>query len=1084
MPEKLNQVDVVTASAGTGKTYRLTTEVREAISSGTPAASVLATTFTNRAAAELVGRTRAMLVEAGQRREAELVLGGRFGTVNSVFGALLREFSFESGRSPVVEVVPEERAQSLFRVAADKTIGDFADRLQPIAERFGYIEGGGKAERFGYIEGGRKDVSWRDLVLQVVALARANGIEPEALAESRDRSWQGLSALLEAPRKGETADSLDKALSAAVKSAIKSLGAGDGTNATTTALDRLREIGTALAGVRGITWQQWAQLTKLKAAKASDPLLAPVRATASDHVRHPRLRGDLEAMIGGVFDCAAEALVDYRAHKLERGLVDFSDQEAEALRLLARPEVAHVLRQRLKLALVDEFQDTSPIQLALFLRIANIADRSFWVGDPKQSIYGFRGSDPELMSAVAARIAQESGGKQEALSTSYRARPSLLQLFNDIFVPAFKPQGILRPQAECRDAARIDAPGQGGSLAVWHVTGSNKEKRAAALAVGVRRMLEAPDSWLIVPKGETVPRPIRGEDIAILCRTSDTCRSVAAALEAAGLQVALGRSGLLQSAECALALACLRTLADPADTLALAEIAHLIGAHSKGTQPEWLATVVERPEGTAWLRDAPIAKALDVLRPTLLSMTPAEALDAAIGAAAIAALAASWGQPTERLANLDELRAQATAYEEDRRQSRQPATLGGLVSWLQEAEAEKPASSDQQAIVVSTYHAAKGLEWPATILFELDFARGARLFDQVMAEGTTQDLDLQDPLQGRWLRFWPWPYSAQKQDVGLDARANQSETGQLATKRAARENIRLLYVAMTRARDYLILAVDRPKTESKAAALEALRDSNNDAVLTLPLPQGEQERLRVGSIEHDCRVWTLEEAASDDVKVEAHPVYDAASAQLSGPKSYLPYRVRPSGIEVPGAVEGASPTRPISETVSLGSRLTLIGSPDMTCLGDAVHSFLAVDSVDRDQSRRLDIADRLLTRWGVSGALSPQDVVTAADRLWSFCSQKWPGARLLREWPVNGSVGLQRAQGRIDLIVEADAGVIIIDHKTYPGRPETWEARVASYAPQIDLYGRLASDAAGKPVTGLYVHLPIAGTLLRIGSRA
>ena len=1065
---KLGPVRVVTASAGTGKTHRLVTEVRDAIThkTQTPAAAILATTFTTRAAAELVSRARALLVEGGKLYEAEQLLSGRFGTVNSVFGALLREFAFEGGRSPVTEVIPEERAKLLFRMAADRAIGEHADRLQPVAERLGYAGQG------------RRGIAWPDLVSQVISLARANGIAPEGLDESRDRSWAGLSSLLETPRKGETADSLDRALADAVAEAIKAIGAGDGTKVTNEALLELREASPTLTARRSLAWQQWAKLAKIKAAKASNPLLEDVRTTAAAHARHPRLREDVETMIRGIFDCAAEALAAYGHFKLERGLVDFADQEAEALRLLDRPDVARILAQRLELALVDEFQDTSPIQLALFLRLAHIVKRSLWVGDPKQSIYGFRGADPELMSAVAGRIATASGGAGETISTSYRSRPALLDLFNDIFVPAFQRQGIPREQAECSKAYRADAAGQSTPLAVWHVGGSNKARRAAALAEGVRRMMAEPESWTIVPKGQATVRPVREGDVAILCRTGDTCTEVAAALESAGLEVALGRDGLLDSAECALALAALRWLADRSDTLALAEIAHLTGSGSAAEQPSWFETVLSEEDGVGRLRAATIPADLEKNRPSLLSMTPSEALDAAIESAGIAGRVAAWGNASQRYANLDALRVLARDYEEDCRQSRRPATAGGLVDWLGESGAEKPASDDERAVVVSTYHGAKGLEWPVTILFQLDMSGRPRLFDQVVAEGAPGGVNLEDPLAGRWLRLWPWPYGEQKKDVGLDTRAAQSEVGQAAAKRGSEEEVRLLYVAMTRARDYLVLAVDNGRNGPKAAALDGLLD--RDGVPLMKLPTAEGNPLKVESVDHACRVWTLAAASAEEVPATGSrpSTYDIVPALPGSVAVHPAYRFRPSD-----AIEDGIGKAKIVERISLGARLALTGSPDMTALGDAVHGFLAADASRRDSVERLGLAERLMSRWGVGGSLSPADVVAAADRLWSFCSTQWPGAKILREWPISGQVGLQRVRGRIDLMIDTPAGLIIIDHKTYPGRPETWGDKVVGYAPQLELYARLCAMATNRPVASLFVHLPVGGVILKVSKR-
>ncbi len=93
--------------------------------------------------------------------------------------------------------------------------------------------------------------------------------------------------------------------------------------------------------------------------------------------------------------------------KTQKGLIDFVDQEQRLFQLLDHPTVEETLREELQLLMVDEFQDTSPIQLALFLKLSRLADQVIWVGDIKQSIYGFRGSDPTLMTAVVNRVVED-----------------------------------------------------------------------------------------------------------------------------------------------------------------------------------------------------------------------------------------------------------------------------------------------------------------------------------------------------------------------------------------------------------------------------------------------------------------------------------------------------------------------------------------------------------------------------------------------------------------------------------------------------------------------------------------------------
>lgn len=376
-------------------------------------------------------------------------------------------------------------------------------------------------------------------------------------------------------------------------------------------------------------------------------------------------------------------------------------------------------------------------------------------------------------------------------------------------------------------------------------------------------------------------------------------------------------------------------------------------------------------------------------------------------------------------------------------------------------------------MVVSTYHGAKGLEWPVTILFQLDRTGRPRLFDQVVAEGAPGGVNLEDPLAGRWLRLWPWPYGEQKKDVGLDTRAAQSEVGQAAARRDAEEAVRLLYVAMTRARDYLVLAVDQPRGESKAAALDGLRGDNGEPLMKLPAAEGQP--LKVEGADHPCRTWMLGETAAAATTPAGARTYDIAAVPGDKAVVHLPYRFRPSD---PGAV-GAG-TAKFAERILLGTRLVLTGSPDMAALGDAVHGFLAADSTSHESDARLAMAERLMTRWGVAGAMSPADVVAAADRLWSFCATRWPGARALREWPVAGQFDLQRVRGRIDLIIDTPDGLIVIDHKTYPGKPDTWEEKASEYAAQLELYARLCAAATKRPVKSLFVHLPVGGVILNV----
>src|ERR1041385_4632297 len=131
MTPALNPVDVVLASAGTGKTTRLVRLIREALQSGLRPDQVLATTFTNIAAEELRERTRAQLTSSGMVGDATGMLGARMGTVHSVCGSIISEFALESGRSPITNVLDEEAAAQIFSIKADAVIARLAPTIQP-----------------------------------------------------------------------------------------------------------------------------------------------------------------------------------------------------------------------------------------------------------------------------------------------------------------------------------------------------------------------------------------------------------------------------------------------------------------------------------------------------------------------------------------------------------------------------------------------------------------------------------------------------------------------------------------------------------------------------------------------------------------------------------------------------------------------------------------------------------------------------------------------------------------------------------------------------------------------------------------
>ena len=137
MNHALSNVTMITASAGTGKTYSLMGEIARAINAGTRPSQILATTFTKKAAAELIDRVQAELFGQERPDAARQMSVSMVGTVNSVCSRLLQEYAVDAGLSPALQVIAEDEQLRIFQLATDDVFAEFTPRIQPLARRLG-----------------------------------------------------------------------------------------------------------------------------------------------------------------------------------------------------------------------------------------------------------------------------------------------------------------------------------------------------------------------------------------------------------------------------------------------------------------------------------------------------------------------------------------------------------------------------------------------------------------------------------------------------------------------------------------------------------------------------------------------------------------------------------------------------------------------------------------------------------------------------------------------------------------------------------------------------------------------------------
>jgi ATP-dependent helicase/nuclease subunit A len=1085
-------ITIIGASAGSGKTYRLTQEVTDAID---PRAEhridlegLVAVTYTRRAHAELATRIRTKLVQDDAFEESVRLPLAYLGTVHSACLRLLQEFALDAGLSPNVDVVAGDQAK-LLRESLEQSIGGAAcSALDRLAASFELLWQP-KVERY----------DWLRPVTDIMELARSNRIAPGALAAMAERSAAGLLRLL--PPAAPDGALLDEALERELRLASTALGSGADTTKTTLRARELIDACRSRMRDGELRWSHWEKLARIETAKASSSAVAELQASAMAYSCHPRLHEEIGTITRAIFDAARVGFSGYEAWKKERRVVDYVDMVSGALDIAHHPRVSSELAARLRFIVVDEFQDTSPIQLALFLRLHMLAGRSAWVGDRKQCIFEYAGADPALMDAVASWVGA-NGGARDQLADNHRSRPDLVTACSELFAGALAHHGFSRGEVV---VAPVRPRASGAEalppLGLFCLETENKSENAEAIADGVRQLLTDRAATPIPDRATKMPRDVRPGDVAVLVATNVEARQLAEALHARGIRVALARAGLLSTPEGTLADAALRVLVDANDSLSSATIDALTGFG--GRSPEsWLQATIEAKDRG----DGPVVATsgwratLERVRQMLGVLSPAEALDEALTALDAVHLCARWPNSEQRIANLDALRVLAAGYEQRCGQEREAGTVAGLLRHFDDLRTERlrrdemlasddqHVSSDDDAVTVCTYHKAKGLEWPVVVMASLDRTEKRHAFE-VRPESDRDEgaFDPSTPLEGRWIRYWPWPLGGL--DVApLAEAAEAAPEGRRVADREAKERVRLLYVGFTRARDHLVLAVRVAKGKAKTQWLDELANGVGQPLLELPIGarDGAADIARIRCeggppLDVPTRVWRLGPDRPSRVdEPSTAPRWFARAALPDELPSYwiAPSRAEEEWPELPRARIGAVET--------LASAVLIAGKGiGHDVLGTAVHAFLAADVEGLSRVERAVRAEQLLAAAELSAVVRSDALLAASDALRTWVERRWPGAVWRREVTIEALIesrfGERRVSGVIDLLLETREGRVLIDHKTFPGTTEpAWRARVKGFLPQMAAYAAAVERVGDRPVVGNWVHLPMGGGMVEI----
>lgn len=1094
---------VLEASAGTGKTAVLTTRYLRLLEAGVDPAHVLAITFTRKAAAEMrdriVGHLRREADRSPEGRARWRALRDRLGdvaitTIDAFCFSLLKEFPLEAGLSPDFVVADETETARLVAEAIDEAIGagpvlrDRAVALLMSQMSPGRIRGAlaHLLDRRHVAPGAL--AAYVDRAPAGLDVSRVSAGAARRLREALDGGPGGLDGLL-ATWPTDARFALLGAHLARLRDG-ESMDEGELRGALRLAdeyfLTRRREPRKRmLVGERG-----FASRAACRQHGAAFDVAAPRIAEAGR-----ALARDVNVLLArGLLRLYAVARGRYEALLAAHDALDFSGALERAVRLLAQMEEFAQSRYRLESryhhVLVDEFQDTNPLQWELVARLIEswgagagllegeaVPPTIFVVGDRKQSIYRFRDADARVVDAAARFIAglREDGDPRRAISHSFRAHPSLLSFVN---AACGAMELVERPDAfRYGDDDRFPDPGAdpawpSAPAAADPVVGVLAAAAPVALAEAVASEIGRVMREVTVRDRQTgVHRAAEPGDIAILLRTREGHRLYEQALERRGIPTYVYKGlGFFDADEVKDLLALVRFLADPSSphrTAAVlrSRLLRLSDAGLLALRDELGRVLSGTRRLAAWNTLSEEDRALLALaRPRVVRwvrlvdrVPPAELVDDILQEAGYAfELRGPRRQQAQE--NVKKLLGLVR-----RLQNRGYATMGRVAAQLDRLSLgdESNAAVDAvNAVNVMTVHASKGLEFPVVVVANL--GRGAGSVNAPLA--VLDGWDERGPLVSV---------------DGFDEATREEEE-----RREREESKRLLYVALTRARDRLYLAglVDsrgalRASKGSLAEVIPgSLRDAiassaeTTDPVVTWTTPSGEAVRLAAPG---------RPAPAADDAGAGA-PTAAAAS--------------RPAAdVEAPLVLLGAAEPRAdhprLSATAAVAPapapawRAATRGVADSGLVaGRIVHRLFQARLLDAPEHEVADVA-RTLARELVSAVpeadgddtASREALVERAVRIFVVSRDRadvraaLDGGAVSFEVPFSTTADIEGTpsivRGVVDCLVErAPDDLVILEFKT--GRPAGWHRQ------QVETYaGAIARLRPGARVAGEVVYL-------------
>ncbi len=1167
---------LVSAAAGSGKTKVLVERLFSYVErEGADLDDFLIITYTRAAASELRGKIAKALTERMERdpgsehlrRQMLRVYRADIKTVDAFCTALLRENCHLLGEDarghalrPDFRVLDENEAQVLRERVLARTLDDFYDRL---------TDGGALlADTLG---AGRDDSALEALVLELHAKLQAQPYEDKwldaqrafwrAVPERIEDTPYGKILLNEVRRKARHCKDL-------LSRAAQEMCANDALNQKYAPV--FLDVSLQLGALEEKTKEGWdaargtaITFPRLSAVKDSDGGEMKSRMKGLWDSCKGTVKGFSELFSASSGEAVADlcamapamlALIDltqefsrrYNEEKRRRDAADFSDEEHEAIRLLigedgAPTELARLVSARYREIMVDEYQDTNEVQNRIFDAISCKGENLFTVGDVKQSIYRFRLADPRIFlqhyntwPPLAAAGEHESA--KLLLSRNFRSRKEVLEATNFVFCNILSEEmgeldygedEMLRPGASYVPSERcgaefhlLDLPTQTGERRV-----RASEAEAAFVADYIRDMLS---SKFTVQDDETKElRPVREEDIVILMRSPRTrLADYRRALESRGVRCASDAGGdFFAATEIAVLFSFLQVIDNPRQDVPLLSV---LRSPLFGFTADELARIRAKQKGgdfyDALLADesektARFLAQLRALRERAASLRVRELLDEIYRACHVTAV---FGAMTDGQARKENLLVFLHLSEDFERAGH--SGLFSFVSALRAQLASGEANAPQGAGVsggvrIMSIHKSKGLEFPVVILSDL-----ARRFSNMDFQSSV----LVHPQLG----LGPVCVDAQRR-IQYPTAARQALERTLR-REAKAEEMRVLYVAMTRAKEKLVMVHTQANARSRVRDLlavsscpvlpEAVDDAKcmGDWIMLPLLERSEAYALRAfaeqsgeGRFFADETPWTVcvhdalstfAPAAEDETAHEAAPRAPEVRVDTLALEYEYPHRAEtllPAKLTAT-QLKGRALDEEISENTTLPPRLRSLCKPKFLAgkaaltgaeRGTAIHlamQYLDFSRAEDEAGVRAQLEAMRTQRKLTDEQARAVDVRAIVRFLQSPLAQRirrsesvrreyrFSLLRPVREFANVDADDAVLLQGVVDCFFEEGGEIVVVDFKTDRVSRDDLAERAAHYRPQLEAYSMALARVTGKRVKEKLLYFFSAGEEVRL----